>query len=1147
MRFAHVGSSRDSLGTRFPANTDMTLRSRSDPAQTGIDAISLPIRRMRQTYSVEQQIRRLPKRGGPPAAASRMVVVGRMKAKDEVGDRMSSDRLRFPARAHDALRFDPNGVKLAPDIVSGPGPFSHKTYPLFNAQQHFTTVVFQNQRQNHQILNELRKPLVVASFAETRSDRMVAALRLGHPLAKHRTPPPRHGDVRPSSSFSTSLLFATLTMWGSVSSGLVIFYALVASTSALRVPVRRQSFGRSHSHSMPTRKKHTSNPDLHVLSGYENILDVILDTGSPDFWISTNVTFENAINTSVISGTNYGTKGGQSRVSGYILMAEAEFGGFTVHNQTFVDVTNMTTEDGTGLLFPGSLSKAKSPYNGSRPVSNIFAQYPYFPPQFTMLFSRYYGNNITSSGGEFTFGDPISGYEYIEDAPAMPVIDNSLFEQYWSIHMDAIIINGKRFEAGPTGAKNLTAILDAGTPTALMDSEFVDMLYGADTPRFQDDTISYAPCDLEINMTFVFGDVEMPINPLDLTTPNNVTQNGTVECYGSFERLSGFPPGTLLLGDSFLRHVYTLYNHNPNRNRGNTTRPYVQMIPVSTGAHLAGGIAGSAVTSSSSPDFSTLTRNSYIILGLLAGVLVLVLVVLGVSCAGQRSKTGRGYRVVAPMDMVGSPSNWARRALAFRSVFASTIQFNDMELADRLVLVQRVKTAERTAERYNSRAIHPTKRIADEVAGYENLNDSRYVGEVLVSSRPFEIILDTGSHEFWLKTDTTLSNYTNTSITAMIDYGGGTGLGSSVSGFVLLAKTQFANFTIKEQAFINVLEPASGLIAPGINGIMGIAPPSNDTAINNAFKQANYTASSGGSPVESNPNVTPQFTMLMTRNDGEVRSSGGIFTLGDPISEHASVTSQPVLPIVNTTLGRYYWTVYLDGIKVNGNWPNGTVFTAVLDSGTPTTFISPELVEFIYGADAEITSDGLAALVSCETMLNVSFVIGGVEYPVNPLDSVIPTGHYYNNTVACTGAFQRAQGPPWDGNMLLLGDTFLRNVYALYNLNLRQSDGNTTLPFVQLLSVTDANLAASQFPEQNLARLESFAQVYGYTVPLPPDPLAPILRNSGIIMFMSLVALILAFIAAFYAIRNARMQSSRDDYIVLGEEQKEVRLLFAAD
>lgn len=62
-------------------------------------------------------------------------------------------------------------------------------------------------------------------------------------------------------------------MRGSVFSGLVIFSALVASTSALRVPVRRRSFERSRSHSMSTGKRHTSNPDLHALSGYENFID----------------------------------------------------------------------------------------------------------------------------------------------------------------------------------------------------------------------------------------------------------------------------------------------------------------------------------------------------------------------------------------------------------------------------------------------------------------------------------------------------------------------------------------------------------------------------------------------------------------------------------------------------------------------------------------------------------------------------------------------------------------------------------------------------------------------------------------------------------------------------------------------------------
>lgn len=82
---------------------------------------------------------------------------------------------------------------------------------------------------------------------------------------------------------------------------------------------------------------------------------------------------------------------------------------------------------------------------------------------------------------------------------------------------------------------------------------------------------------------------------------------------------------------------------------------------------------------------------------------------------------------------------------------------------------------------------------------------------------------------------------------------------------------------------VNVLEPASGFIVPGINGIMGIAPlvyifpcycwltvlfgittsPNDDTAINNAFKQANYTASNGGNPVE-NVSIEPHYSFFLS-------------------------------------------------------------------------------------------------------------------------------------------------------------------------------------------------------------------------------------------------------------------------------------------
>ncbi|EED81718.1 predicted protein [Postia placenta Mad-698-R] len=193
----------------------------------------------------------------------------------------------------------------------------------------------------------------------------------------------------------------------------------------------------------------------------------------------------------------------------------------------------------------------------------------------------------------------------------------------------------------------------------------------------------------------------------------------------------------------------------------------------------------------------------------------------------------------------------------------------------------------------------------------------------------------------------------------------------------------------------------------------------------------------------------------------------------------------------NTRYVGEHWTLPLDGMKVNGKWYNTSLsgqhnLTAVLDTGTPLTSIDSALVEDIYGAYTSLIDDGLASLVSCDTMINVSFVFGcidgdslarGVEFPVNPLDTVIPSGRYQNGSVGCVGAFVRSQSAPGNGN-LLLGDTFLRNVYALYNLNWWGKDGNTTLPYVQLLSMTNAEEAAAQFSSQNTARLNAFNNAY---------------------------------------------------------------------
>ena len=75
----------------------------------------------------------------------------------------------------------------------------------------------------------------------------------------------------------------------------------------------------------------------------------------------------------------------------------------------------------------------------------------------------------------------------------------------------------------------------------------------------------------------------------------------------------------------------------------------------------------------------------------------------------------------------------------------------------------------------------------------------------------------------------------------------------------------------------------------------------------------------------------------------------------------------------------------------------------------------------------------------------------GTEYPINPLDM---TRLYQlpNNETICLNTFA-PQDLSSQGADFILGDSFLRNVYALFNYGNWTTPG-TELPYVQLLSVS---------------------------------------------------------------------------------------------
>ncbi|KDQ55528.1 hypothetical protein JAAARDRAFT_338901 [Jaapia argillacea MUCL 33604] len=171
----------------------------------------------------------------------------------------------------------------------------------------------------------------------------------------------------------------------------------------------------------------------------------------------------------------------------------------------------------------------------------------------------------------------------------------------------------------------------------------------------------------------------------------------------------------------------------------------------------------------------------------------------------------------------------------------------------------------------------------------------------------------------------------------------------------------------------------------------------------------------------------------------------------------------------------------MDGMIVNGkSYSGGSAFShvvgenqtiSVLDTGTSLASVPPSYAEAIYKdlPGAELV-DG-AWVVPCDTKVNISFVFGKDVIPIDPIDAtfVHPDG---SGGASCIGSFIGVDSSQ-EGSDFVLGDSFLRNAYALYDFGIWATPGDSN-PFIQLLAATDASKAWAQFDTVNAARLAAY-------------------------------------------------------------------------
>lgn len=310
-----------------------------------------------------------------------------------------------------------------------------------------------------------------------------------------------------------------------------------------------------------------------------------------------------------------------------------------------------------------------------------------------------------------------------------------------------------------------------------------------------------------------------------------------------------------------------------------------------------------------------------------------------------------------------------------------------------------------------------------------NYMNVQYYAGVSLGNPPqdFSVILDTGSANFWVPSNecTSIACYLHSSYKSrksetyvdngtdfQIHYGSG-----SVQGFTSQDTLRIGDLKIKDQLFGEVTrEPGLAFAFGKFDGILGLAY--KNLAVNGMSPPV-YNAWERGLLDE------PVFSFKLGDEDREC--DVGSFTLGGV--DHTAYKGDLVyLPVRRQA----YWEVQLDQITLgdaSGAFEGGA--GAVIDTGTSLITLPSNLcsvVNKIIGARRQLNGQ---YAVTCDTrhkLPDLTFTLSGYNFTLNPYEYTLETNG------ACISALTPFDFPAAVGPMVILGDSFLRKYYSVFDL-----------------------------------------------------------------------------------------------------------------
>ncbi|WPH00339.1 Vacuolar protease [Acrodontium crateriforme] len=309
-----------------------------------------------------------------------------------------------------------------------------------------------------------------------------------------------------------------------------------------------------------------------------------------------------------------------------------------------------------------------------------------------------------------------------------------------------------------------------------------------------------------------------------------------------------------------------------------------------------------------------------------------------------------------------------------------------------------------------------------------NFLNAQYFSEIEIGTPPqtFKVVLDTGSSNLWVpSTDcnsiacylhskydhSSSSTYKANGSEFEIRYGSG-----ELSGYVSKDTMTIGDLAVKNQLFAEATsEPGLAFAFGRFDGILGLG---YDTISVNGIPPPFYNMLDQGLLDE------PVFSFYLSDTNDQGAESEAMF---GGVNEDHYTGEMTKIPLRR----KAYWEVDLDAITFGDQTAEIDSTGAILDTGTSLIALPSTIAELLnkeIGAKKGFNGQYTVECTKRDSLPDLTFTLSGYNFTIGPHDYILEVQG------SCISSFMGMDIPEPAGPLAILGDSFLRRWYSVYDL-----------------------------------------------------------------------------------------------------------------